>query len=383
VNEIMAAKHGERRGPKGAPPRRGLKGQRPRRQAERLVRRSALVFLRWLRLRGLSRADAARRLGLLETTVATWEDRWRRDHLEIQARGRTPDRGDRDLRMTVLGLFHFLGPDVGLPTLQAILPDAPRAELVELQRRYRFAHKRRSHCLIHALRWTLPGAVWAMDFAEPPAPIDARYPYVLVVRDLASGCQLEAMPCVEPDAALVISVLEALFAAHGAPLVLKSDNGSAFIAREVAALLDAHDVHHLLSPPGTPSYNGSVEAGIGSLKTRAHHEAARNDRPGEWTCDDVEAARRQANETARPNGHRQPTPLEAWQSRSPIEPSLRVDLTLVRDRYLEEARREKHLAPHALLDRHTEASIHRIALGRALVELGLLQHRRRRVPLRV
>ncbi|GMV84091.1 MAG: hypothetical protein AMXMBFR7_52750 [Planctomycetota bacterium] len=32
---------------------------------------------------------------------------------------------------------------------------------------------------------------------------------------------------------------------------------------------------HLLSPIYYPQYNGSAEAGIGSLQTRAHHEAAR------------------------------------------------------------------------------------------------------------
>ena len=54
----------------------------------------------------------------------------------------------------------------------------------------------------------------------------------------------------------------------------------------------------LLSPPGTPEYNGAVEAGIESLKTRAHFIAARNDPPGEWTRDDVEGPRLMANETA-------------------------------------------------------------------------------------
>jgi hypothetical protein len=66
----------------------------------------------------------------------------------------------------------------------------------------------------------------------------------------------------------------------------------------------------LLSPPGTPEYNGTCEAGIGSLKTRTHHEAARNDRPGEWTCDDVEGARMMDNETGRPWGVNGLTPKE-------------------------------------------------------------------------
>lgn len=58
----------------------------------------------------------------------------------------------------------------------------------------------------------------------------------------------------------------------------------------------------LLSPLGMLTYNGSCEAGIGLSKTRAHHPAAGHGRPGGWGGDDVEAARAQANETARTRG---------------------------------------------------------------------------------
>src|SRR3990172_13252124 len=50
-------------------------------------------------------------------------------------------------------------------------------------------------------------------------------------------------------------------------------------------------VASLFSPPCTPGYNGACEAGIGSLKTHAHHHAARHGRPREGACDDVETAR--------------------------------------------------------------------------------------------
>ena len=76
-------------------------------------------------------------------------------------------------------------------------------------------------------------------------------------------------------------------------------------------MLKAEGIWLLLSPPGTPEYNGACEAGIGSLMTRANHESFRNDRPGEWTCDDIEGARLMANQTARPQGHMGPTPDEA------------------------------------------------------------------------
>jgi hypothetical protein len=42
-------------------------------------------------------------------------------------------------------------------------------------------------------------------------------------------------------------------------------------------LLDRWQVFALLSPPRLPRYNGSVEAGNGSVKTRVRQEAARHD----------------------------------------------------------------------------------------------------------
>ena len=83
-------------------------------------------------------------------------------------------------------------------------------------------------------------------------------------------------------------------------------------------------VWQLFSPPRMPRYNGACEAGIGSMKARSHHQAARQGRPGAWTCDDAEAGRLQANETARPWGLHGPTPGQAWQRREPIGPEHRA-----------------------------------------------------------
>ncbi len=83
-------------------------------------------------------------------------------------------------------------------------------------------------------------------------------------------------------------------------------------------LLDRWGVLRLFSPPRTPRYNGSCEAGIGSMKVRTHHQAALRGSPGEWTCDDAEAARRLNESRPRPWGSRGPTPSEAWEGRRPV-----------------------------------------------------------------
>ena len=247
------------------------------------------------------------------------------------------------------------------------------AELQDLLRRYRRAWRRRRRLLTRTLQWTRPGSVWAIDFAEPPQPVEGRYRRLLAVRDLASGYQLLWLPVVDEAAATAMAGLEALFRQYGAPLVLKSDNGSAFIAAEFEALLERWAVWQLYSPPRTPRYNGSCEAGIGSMKTRTHHQAARGEHAGDWTCADAEAAREEANETARPWGSGGPTPVEAWQERRGIEAEERTAFGVVVRQAAQEARRvQGHLAD-ACLDRTAQAAVNRVALREVLLAWGLLR----------
>ena len=135
----------------------------------------------------------------------------------------------------------------------------------------------------------------------------------------------------------------------------------------------------LHSPCYYPLYNGACEAGIGTLKTYAHHEAARHDRPGEWTCDDVEGARLRANELARPWGHAGPSPTEAWASRPALDPATRGRfydlLDIERARRLAAARDEKK----GELGDGDRVRIERQAIAAALVAAGILVVRRRRI----
>jgi hypothetical protein len=169
-----------------------------------------------------------------------------------------------------------------------------------------------------------------------------------------------------------ITALEMLFHQYGPPLVLKSDNGSAFIAGETQRLLDEWRVWHLRSPPEWPEYNGACEAGIGSMKTRTHHESSRLGHPGEWTCEDVEAAKLQANETARPWGLHGPTPAEAWRQRRRISAKERTVFAKIANQREQEAfAAEQGIAQ--------VASIRRTAIAQApRVACGLLEYRRER-----
>lgn len=359
-------------------PRRGAFGQQERRRVERAVRVTAVAFARWLRRADQPAATAAARLGIAPGTLRGWTGRWKADRMTLRSRGRPVQRAQRDERLAILSLFGLLGPQLGLPTLLDLFPEVARGELIDLQRRYRHAYRRRNAVLLHTLRWTTAGAVWAMDFATPLHPIEGHYPRLFVVRDLASGYQLMALPALGETTGTAIDVLRSLFEAYGAPLVLKSDNGSAFTALEMRAFVARHEVLHLFSPEGTPAYNGSIEAGIGSMKTRTHYESARLDRPGHWTCDDIEAARCQANATSRPHGPQQATPDGAWGDRVPLTRGQRM---LLQTSCEEHRRRERqlrglHLSP---LKERDKASIDRLAIGRALIDSGFLLIRRRRI----
>lgn len=359
--------------------RRGLPRQRRSREAERTARRSAVGFARWLEHHGTSCAAAARRLHLSPSALARWRRRWQQDRMALRPRGRPAQDVDRNLRQDILSVFSLMGPHASLLALRDLFPGVARAALENLLDRCRRVFRRRHRWCLRTLRWTRPGTVWAMDFTELLSPIDAEYRYLLLIRDLASGRQLLTLPCRTPSAAIAVVALRSLFRFCGRPLALKMDNGAAFVAEELRALLRAHGVFPLYSPPGTPAYNGSVEAGIGALEVRAFYESARHDRPGEWTCDDVATARLQANATARPHGPYGPTPDQAWQSRTRVTDIEAHLFSLAYDRECQRARAERESEGPTGDSHWLRASIDRVALSRALIERGYLLIRSRRI----
>jgi transposase InsO family protein len=159
--------------------------------------------------------------------------------------------------------------------------------------------------------------------------------------------------------------------------VVKSDNGSAFGAAPVAELFAEFGVESLFSPPRMPSYNGAIEAGIGSLKTRTEAHAARHDRPGHWSWDDVEAGRAEANATARLRGPNGPSPDQSWATRRPVtvEERAHFHATVARLRQEDEAEAGP---PQDEMDRRARD---RQILRRALERCGDLLYSRRRIPL--
>jgi len=344
------------------------------------LRLDVLELCRWGEALGWSHSGIAELLHVASRTLRRWRHALRAAFC-VHPLGRPVLHSPWLRRQEVLELLDELGPGVGLPTLRECFPALLRAELEDLLRRYRRVWRRRHEGFLHVLEWTTPGSVWAMDFAEAPAPIDGAYRYLLAVRDLASGRQLLWLPTPAESAAETINALASLFVIHGPPLVLKSDNGSAFIAGATQALLAGAQVIPLFSPAYTPQYNGSAEAGICSLKTRTERHAARCSHPGVWTSDDAARAQAEANALAHPKGERGPTPDAAWSSRRRLTAADRAlfEATVVRLRDEERARAGPATegSPNSTAERRAA----RVAIRRALVEHGYLLFSRRRIPL--
>src|SRR5262249_45854265 len=146
-------------------------------------------------------------------------------------------------------------------------------------------------------------------------------------RDLASGYVLawQPLPCLTEE--VTGAALADLFLLHGAPLVLKMDNGSAFRAAALKHFLEASGTIALYSPPSCPGYNGAIEATIGSLKKRTEDQAAQHGRSGSWQHDDLRAAQAAANAShpRRLNGR---TPTSVWNERRPVDSLERVIFAL-------------------------------------------------------
>jgi transposase InsO family protein len=358
--------------------RRGWPGQRIERELEQMVRRQCVQFRIETAGQGLSRAEAAAWLGLLPRTLRQWEHRYGEDGLPALPRGRPVARSPVPVRQEVLAAIREIGPGVGVPTLREHFPLLSRAELADLLVRSRRVYRQRQRRALRVLHWRRPGSVWAIDFSQAPAAIEGDYPYLLAVRDLASKYTLLWQPVCETTAEVTVAALSALFAVFGAPLLLKADNGPPFHAEATTSFLAALQVQVLFSPAYTPRYNGAIEAGIGSLKTRTHQQVARHGCAA-WTCDDVEAARAEANTLVYPFGENGPTPDEWWRQRQRVtdEERRRFDETLTAKRA--EMEREQASATEGASSNRTKAKRQREAISRALVDLGYLEYTTRRI----
>jgi transposase InsO family protein len=328
---------------------------------------------------GWSIEESAEALGVSPRTLRHWNQGWKRDRLAPGPRGRPPRIAPVERQAEVTGFLERHGPSISLSTLRAEYPDVARAELTVLRAIYR-AQWRREHAQEQCrLEWLCAGGVWAMDFTHPPHRIDGCFPAILNVRDLASHQQLLWLPVEHEDAATVVEALDALFAVHGPPLVLKCDNGGAFRAHLTKRYMLDRDVFTLYSPPYCARYNGACERSNRTLKEWTAQIADQAGRADFWTSDDLLLARLRANRLSRPWGPGGPTPEESWRARGILLLDKRENMWQHLESGIADVLDQRAIDPMAALPHYTQTEIERIAAQPVLEQLGLLHVTRRRI----
>ncbi|MGO9470438.1 MAG: hypothetical protein ACLQVF_40610 [Isosphaeraceae bacterium] len=218
-----------------------------------------------------------------------------------------------------------------------------------------------------------------MDFTHPPYLIDGVFPAILKVRDLASRHQLLWLAVAHEDAATVVEALAALFGEHGAPLVMKCDNGPAFRAHLTKRFLLGREVFTLYSPPYRAQYNGGCERANRTLKELTEHVAEQAGRRDFWTSDDLLVARLRANGLSRPWGATGATPEETWSARDVLSLDKRENMSQHLRSEIATVLDQRVLDPTVALSHYPQAEIERIAAQVVLEQLGLLHVTRRRI----
>ena len=88
---------------------------------------------------------------------------------------------------------------------------------------------------------------------------------VLILVD-AHSKWIEAIPTSSMTAGMTVRTMRGVFATHGVPKVVTSDNGPSFTAHEFTEFLEANGIQHKLSAPYHPTTNGLAERAVQSVK---------------------------------------------------------------------------------------------------------------------
>lgn len=350
-----------------------------RRWAEESVRQRVATVCHFVQTQQVPLTQVTRCLSISDRTVRRWRSQSCAPSVACPVtRGRPSQPATRQERNLVYRFVKERGAGTPLASVQAAFPHLRRADLLEVLRRYRAVARKRRQRQQSRLRWCRAGTVWAADFKERREPIEGRHPWILAVKDLASRYQLAWLPVPEATAEAVQTTYARLFAEHGPPLVLKSDNGGQFRDEQTKQLLAEHDVVPLYNPRRRPAYNGGVERANGQLAGYQEAVAAAQGRAGLPTCGDAEQARCLANDLARPEGWRGPSAAQLWQQRPAVTAADRASfLAAVTDRR-HQARAALQLPLEGGLEHYAQAAVDRRAVRDALVAQGLLRIEPRR-----
>ena len=349
-----------------------------RRVVEQSARCQVVAACQTVATGGVPMIRVTSHLAVSDRTVRRWRQA-DNNASPANSRGRPPQCASREDRNLLYRFLKERGAATPLAAVRAAFPYLRRADVAEVLRRFRRVMRRRAQRYQSRLEWRRAGAVWAADFKERREPLEGRYGWILSIKDLGSGFQLAWQPLVEATAAEVQAIYAELFAEHGPPLVMKSDNGGQFKADETKGLLAEHRVIPLYSPKRHPQYNGGVERANGQLTGYQEALAQHHNRPSGPTCGDAEIARQLANELAHPQGWQGPTARQLWEERMPLTPQERNAFRATVSERRIVVRAQWNIALGDVLTHYPASAVDRRAVRDALVTHDLLRiHPRRK-----
>lgn len=275
-----------------------------------------------------------------------------RDQAGSRRRGPRPKSLTAAERLRVATLLRQ-HPHWGLVRLRRRVPGMPKNAAAAYIRRCKPILRRRRRRHWNKVYWHVPGAVWAIDGTWLDQAVAGSGRRALIVVEMQQRKVLALQSVSGERASAVLALLAQLVQQHGAPLVIKADNGSAFIAACVSHFCRRHRITLMHSPVRRPRWNGTCEVSGRWAKARAQAAAVR--RGSVTLCQqDLDAA-------VTIDG---PLPVVAEELRSRFQ--------IAYDERLADLVRERGLANSGPLADHQLRSLGRVAAQRALLICHIL-----------
>lgn len=109
---------------------------------------------------------------------------------------------------------------------------------------------------------TMPGGPWE-EIAADLFEMEGKH-YIVMVDYFSRFIEIKGLP--DLSAKTTIERIKSVFAQHGIPLKVRTDNGPQFVAREFREFANAYDFLHITSSPRYPQSNGEAERAVQTAK---------------------------------------------------------------------------------------------------------------------
>ena len=112
--------------------------------------------------------------------------------------------------------------------------------------------------------WEFPRQPWTRVHVDHAGPFMGKQ-FFLLIDAYSKWLEVHIVPSTSSE--VTIKKLQEIFASHGIPMQLVSDNGTAFTSHTFQSYMKQHGIKHILTSPYHPSSNGLAERAVQTLKT--------------------------------------------------------------------------------------------------------------------